>query len=261
MTFETVTAYKLSVGRLKLEIYPNGSAASAASANAVAERIQQASASANGIAVIFATGMSQLETLERLTAMRELPWNRVTGFHLDEYIGIDSNHAASFRKYLRQNLVERVHLHRFCEIDGSASDPERVCREYARQLTIAQPQICLLGIGDNGHLAFNDPEEANFDDPQDVKIVRLDEVSRQQQVSEGWFASIQEVPMRAITVTIPALFRVPKLILPIVGKRKAQILRRTLKEPISPALPATILRTHPDATAYLDEDAASDLLK
>ncbi len=251
---------KLKVGTLKVEVHPNGKAAGEAAANAVAARLRQLETTMQDLAVIFATGMSQLVTLHRLTSMQDLPWSEILGFHLDEYIGPDANHPASFRRYLRENLTSRVAMRKFFEIDGSSPDPQSVCREYALKLQRAKPQICLLGVGDNGHLAFNDPEEADFHDPADVKIVDLDSITRQQQVTDGWFKTPQEVPSQAITVTIPALFRVPRLIVVISGKRKTDILRRVMEEPISPACPATILRTHPDATAYLDTDAAAEWL-
>ena len=257
---ENATIKKFKIGRLKLEVYESGKAAGKAAANAIAENLRQLETNAKDMAVIFATGASQLETLRALTSVPNLPWNRVRGFHLDEYIGIDAKHPASFRRYLRENLTERVHMREFFEIDGSALDANAVCREYAQKLLEANPQICQLGIGENGHLAFNDPGEADFNDPEDVKVVHLDAVCRQQQASEGWFKTLEDVPTQAITVTIPALFRVPKLILTIPGKRKARIVRRALEEPISPDCPATILRKHPDATAYLDTEAAAEWL-
>ena len=260
MTIESATIKKFKVGSLKLEVHESGKAAGEAAAKAVAENLRQLETDAKDIAVIFATGASQLETLRALTSIPNLPWKRVRGFHLDEYIGIDANHPASFRRYLRENLTERVQMREFSEIDGSVLDANAVCRAYAQKLLQANPQICQLGIGENGHLAFNDPGEADFNDLEDVKVVDLDAVCRQQQASEGWFKTLQDVPTRAITVTIPALFRVPKLILTIPGNRKASIVRRVLEEPISPDCPATILRTHPDATAYLDTEAAAEWL-
>ncbi len=250
---------KFTVGKLHVEIHPSAEAAGAAAANAISEYLQSLRNAHNDIGVIFATGTSQLEMLRVLTAMPEVPWSQIRGFHLDEYIGIDPNHKASFRRYLRERLTERVRMSRFFEIDGSAPDPELVAREYARELRQANPQLCLLGIGENGHLAFNDPGVADFNDPLDVKVVELDAVSRQQQVSEGWFKTLQDVPEKAITVTIPALLRPSKLILSIPGTRKAHIIRRALEDPISPDCPATVLRKHPDATAYLDQDAAAEL--
>jgi glucosamine-6-phosphate deaminase len=147
----------------------------------------------------------------------------------------------------------------FLEVDGTAPDLKQVCRDYAGALRSADPQLCLLGIGENGHLAFNDPDEAKFNDPLDMKIVHLDMACREQQAAEGWFKSFQEVPERALTLTIPALFRVPKLIVSVPGSRKARIMRRTLQEPISTDCPSTILRTHPNATVYLDEESAAEL--
>ena len=260
MTIENATIKKFQVGKLKLEVHESGEAAGKAAAKAIAENLRRLEGDAKDIAMIFATGMSQLETLRALTSVPNLPWKRVRVFHLDEYIGIDANHPGSFRRYLRENLAQRVQMREFVEIDGSAVDADAVCREYAAKLLQANPQICQLGIGENGHLAFNDPGEADFNDPEDVKVVHLDAVCRQQQASEGWFQTLQDVPTRAITVTIPALFRVPKLILTIPGSRKAGIVRRVLEEPISPDCPATILRTHPDATAYLDTEAAAEWL-
>jgi glucosamine-6-phosphate deaminase len=177
---------------------------------------------------------------------------------MDEYIGLDENHRASLRHYLRENLSSKVRMRQFNEIDGNA-DPGTVCRVYAEKLRAANPQLCLLGIGENGHLAFNEPDQADFNDPVDLKIITLDPACRQQQTAEGWFKSIDDVPPQAVTMTIPALFRVPRLILSIPGPRKAHIVKRSLTEPISTDCPATILRTHPDATAYLDPQSGAEL--
>jgi glucosamine-6-phosphate deaminase len=209
--------------------------------------------------VIFATGASQLQTLDVLTSMENLPWNQVRGFHLDEYVGIDPGHPASFRRYLKEKLTQRVQILKFSEIDGSSPDPDQVCRNYAEELRAANPHLCLLGVGENGHLAFNDPSVADFEDPLDVKVAHLDVVCRQQQAAEGWFSSLQEVPHHAITLTIPAVFRVPKLIVSVPGSRKAAIMRRVLGGAISTECPASILRTHPDATIYLDAESAAEL--
>lgn len=252
-------AQHLQTGNLKLNIYPSREEAGAAAAKAAAVAIKELGARNDSVGVIFATGASQFATLQALIEIPAIPWNRVSGFHMDEYVGIPADHPASFRRYLREKLTRHVHMHDFFEVDGTAPDPEQACREYAQKLHSANPQLCLLGIGENGHLAFNDPAEANFDDPVDVKIVHLDIPCRQQQVAEGWFKSLQDVPERAMTLTIPTLFRVPKLIVSVVGPRKANILRRTMEEPISTACPATILRTHPDTTIYLDQEAAAEL--
>jgi glucosamine-6-phosphate deaminase len=246
-------------GTMKLEIHANRKAAGEAAARSVAKALKQLDQTRSEIGVIFATGASQLETLHALTSMPDLPWKKVHGFHLDEYIGIDENHPASFRRYLRENLTERVPMGEFLEIDGSSSDSDRVRRNYVQKLRAADPQLCLLGIGENGHLAFNDPPEANFEDPDAMKVVTLDAACRQQQLAEGWFERFEDVPERALTLTIPTLLKVPKLIVSVPGRRKAQSVRRTLEEEISTACPATILRAHPDVTIYLDEESASEL--
>jgi glucosamine-6-phosphate deaminase len=245
------------VQKLKVEVHPSTEAAGAAAAKASAEALKELARSRKKFGVIFATGASQIETLKALTAMPGLPWRQVDGFHMDDYVGLPLNHPASFRAYLEQKLVDKVSMHSFSYIDGLAPDPEQTCRAYAEQLRAANPQLCLLGIGENGHLAFNDPDEADFNDPLDVKIVHLDEPCRRQQAAEGWFKTVDEIPKTAITLSMPALFRVPKLILSVGGPRKANIIRKTFDDPISTACPATILRTHQDATIFMDRAAAA----
>ena len=245
------------VEKLKVEVHPTREAAGAAAAKASAEALKKLSASGKKVGVIFATGASQIDALKALTSIPGLPWNQVDGFHMDDYIGLPLDHPASFRAYLEEKLVRRVPMHSFAHIDGLAPNPEQTCRDYAEKLRAANPQLCLLGIGENGHLAFNDPGEADFNDPLDVKIVHLDEPCRRQQAGEGWFKSVEEIPATAITVTMPALFRVPKLILSVNGARKANIILRTFDDPITTACPSTILRTHPDATIFMDREAAA----
>lgn len=254
-----VEVQKFQVEKLKLEIHPSREAAGAAAAQAAAEAMKRLGQTPGNIGVIFATGASQIETLKALTRIPGLPWNRIRGFHMDEYIGISPDHPASFRHYMREKLTSRVQMLEFFGVNGNAPDPDLECQIYADRLRSANPQLCLLGIGENGHLAFNDPDVADFNDPLDMKVVNLDDVCRQQQAAEGWFAGLQDVPAQAMTLTIPTLFRVPQLIATVVGPRKATILRRSLEEPISTACPGTLLRTHPNATVYLDEEAATEL--
>ena len=244
---------------MKVEIHPSREAAGAAAARAAASALLELAKTRETFGVIFATGASQMSTLAALTSIPSLPWGRVLGFHMDEYIGIGADHPASFRRYLRERLTEKVHMKEFSGMDGDAPDPEQAARAYAEKLRAADPQLCLLGIGENGHLAFNDPPVADFDDLVDAKVVDLDDVCRRQQVAEGWFASLDVVAKSALTLTIPALMRVPKLLASVPGSRKAGIVRRALEEPVSTACPATILRTHPDATVYLDVESASEL--
>ena len=204
------------------------------------------------LSIVFATGASQLETLRALTAIPGLPWDRVIGFHMDEYIGIGPDHPASFRRYLNKELVSRVPFRQFHFVEGDPADPQAFCARYTELLRAHPPQLCLLGIGENGHIAFNDPPVADFNDPVDIKIVEIDRECMQQQVNEGWFPTLDDVPRRAFSLTIPALMRIPSLVLSVPGERKAAIVQRTLHEEISTRCPATILRTHPNARLYVD---------
>jgi glucosamine-6-phosphate deaminase len=256
---QNVRVKHLQVEALKVEIHQSSQAAGVAAAHAAADALRSLGKSRAAVTVIFATGASQLDTLDALTGMEGLPWDQVSGFHMDEYVGIADSHPASFRRYLRERLTQKVRMKEFFEIDGNASDPEKAARDYAEKLRAANPQLCLLGIGENGHLAFNDPEVADFTDPLDAKVVHLDSLCRQQQAAEGWFASAAEVPEAAITLTIPTLLRVPKLIVSVPGKRKSSIVRRALEEALSTECPATVLRRHPNATLYLDLESANEL--
>jgi len=257
MTPGPVCSFK--VGTLAVEVYEDRNALGQAAAIVAANRLRELAKQHETVPVIFATGDSQRASLHALAALPDVPWSQVIGFRMDEYVGLPEDHPASFSRYMRENLTSRVQLKRMYEIDGSAANVENTCREYAQLLRAHAPLLCLLGIGENGHLAFNDPAEALFDDPADVKQVTLDLVCRQQQVNEGAFSSVAEMPERAITITMPALFRVPELFLCTPGPRKAKIVKRTLYDPISTACPATILRRHPNATLYLDRDSAAEL--
>lgn len=251
------TLRQFKAGSLNIEIHPDSQSAAEAAARDAARSLIELADRNDEFGVIFATGSSQIATLSALTSTPGLPWNKVLGFHLDEYIGMPVEHPASFRGYLQHHLLSKVRLKEFHEIDGTAPDVDELCRQYALKLQNAAPQLCLLGIGENGHLAFNDPGEADFNDPRDVKVVHLDTVCRQQQASEGWFNSLNDVPKIAITVTIPALFRVPRLILSVPGPRKAEAVKRMVEGPISTACPASILHQHPNATLHLDQDSAA----
>ena len=259
MSVQTTQVRYGQVGSLRLEAYPTTEAMGQAAAAAIAEEMLRLARAAETLPVIFATGASQLATLAALTMLPGLPWSRISGFHLDEYVGLPISHRASFRGYLRKHLTDKVQMKEFFEIDGTAPDPDQVCRAYAAALQAADPQLCLLGIGENGHLAFNDPGVADFQDPLGVKVASLDLMCRTQQAAEGWFDALEDVPAQAMTVTIPTILKVPTLLLSVPGIRKAAILRRTLEEPISTACPATILREHPCATVYLDAESASEL--
>ena len=259
MTEAIIPAKRYQVGTAKVEVHPDRYATGIAAALAAGKAFVELAKARNEIGVIFATGASQFEVLNELTRLPQLPWDQIRGFHMDEYVNLSADHPASFRRYLRERLTGKVQMKEFFEIDGSAPNPEQTSRDYAARLRLADPQVCLLGIGENGHLAFNDPPVADFTDPLDAKIVVLDALCRQQQMAEGWFPSVEQVPEQAITLTIPALLRVPKLIVSVPGIRKAKIVRRAFEESISTECPATILRTHPDTTIYLDMESASEL--
>jgi len=245
--------------KLRVQIHANSETCGAAAAKAAAAALCKVGPEREAIGVVFATGASQLNMLRALVGHREIPWEKVLGFHLDEYVGIGDKHQASFRKYLRENLTALVGMRAFFEIDGDAQDLDAFCRDYAKKLRESDHQLCLLGIGENGHLAFNEPGEADFRDPQDMKVVRLDAACREQQVAEGWFRKAEDVPERAITLTIPAILRAPSLVVCVPGRRKARVVRRTLQGPISEECPATILRTHPNAALFLDTESAAEL--
>jgi glucosamine-6-phosphate deaminase len=209
--------------------------------------------------VIFAAAPSQNELLAGLCASRSLDWRRVEAFHLDEYAGIAPGHPASFRRFLRERLMDRVPIGAFHELRGEAPDCEAECSRYAALLEAAKPGLAVAGVGENGHLAFIDPPVCDFDDARDVRVVDLDETCRMQQVHDGAFARIEDVPRRALSLTIPVLMRTPRLVVAVPGKAKRRAVRDALEGPISPACPASILRRHAGATLFLDEDSAAEL--
>src|ERR1700727_1149584 len=231
------------VGTATVEVHPNRYAAGAAAARAASKALIELAKAHNSIGVIFATGASQFEILNELTRLPDMPWDQIRGFHMDEYVNLPADHPASFRRYLRERLTGKVSMKEFSEIEGSAPDPEQTSRNYAAKLRLADPQVCFLGIGENGHLAFNDPPVADFTDPLDVKVVELEAACRRQQVNEGHFPGLDDVPTHAITVTIPALLRAARVLAIVPEARKAEPVRAALTGPISTACPASALRT------------------
>jgi glucosamine-6-phosphate deaminase len=207
--------------------------------------------------VMFATGNSQFTFLDRLATTDGVDWSLVTGFHMDEYVGLPPDHPAGFGRYMRERVVAPLRPGAFHEIHGDVSDVDAECDRYAALLRAHPLDLCCLGIGENGHLAFNDPPVADFDDPSDVKVVELDDACRRQQVGEGHFTDVGAVPARAVTVTIPALLRAGRVLAIVPEARKAEPVRRALEGPIETACPASILRTRPQATLYLDADSSA----
>ena len=208
-------------------------------------------------ACILATGNSQIQFLDHLLSLPTIDWQRVTLFHMDEYLGIDAGHKASFRRYMRERVEARVRPLTFHYIEGDALLPMDECRRYSDLLSAQPIDLCCLGVGENGHLAFNDPPVANFDEPDFVKIVKLDTACRQQQVGEGHFPDIDSVPAYAITLTIPMLCSARKMICVAPEKRKAQAVKDMLTGPINTGCPASILRRQSQAVLLLDHDSAS----
>ena len=206
----------------------------------------------------MATGASQFEFLEALTSRPDIDWSRVEMFHLDEYIGLPADHPASFRRFLLERLIRPAGITRYHLLDGEA-DPAEVCERVGRALQSAPIDCAFIGIGENGHLAFNDPP-ADFSTDEPYIVVGLDAACRQQQVGEGWFPSIADVPSRAITVSIQGLLDSREIICIVPDARKAQAVRRCLEGPVTPDAPASVLQTHPDTTVYLDSASAA-LLK
>ena len=211
------------------------------------------------IRMIFAAAPSQNEFLETLAAEPGIDWSRVTAFHMDEYIGLAPGAPQRFGHFLQEGLFKLVKPGEVHLIDSSG-DPDEECRRYG-ELVQAEPiDIVCMGIGENGHIAFNDPPVADFSDPVPMKSVELDDICRQQQVNDGCFASFDQVPTHALTLTIPALMSGVRLFCMVPGSTKRQAVQATLEDEISPACPSTVLRRHPDCTLYTDKDAYGDLM-
>ncbi len=239
-----------------MRVHADEAALGAAAADDATRAINDA-IDARGVAnVMFASGNSQFTFLDDLTARGDIDWRRVVGFHMDEYCGIDADHPASFRRYMRERIVGRVGPKEFHEINGDALDPGSECVRYAELLRAHPLDLCCLGIGENGHLAFNDPPVADFNDPVDLKVVELDAACRAQQVGEGHFLSVDAVPTYAITVTIPALLRARAVLAIVPEARKREPVERALTGPVNPSCPASILRTLPHVTLHLDQESA-----
>ncbi len=209
------------------------------------------------VGVLLATGKSQLKFLDALIGLGGLDWSRIIFFHLDEYLGITADHAASFRRYLRERVEMRVYPQQFHYLEGDTLQPVAECDRYTKLLQSQAIDLCCLGIGENGHLAFNDPAVADFEDSASVKLVKLDEVNRQQQVNTGQFQNLEAVPQYAFTVTIPMICSAKKIICLAPEARKAKIVQKILLGEISKNYPASILRKQAQATLFLDVNSAS----
>jgi glucosamine-6-phosphate deaminase len=245
------------VDRLAVRVFDDDRELGAAAAADAAATIADAVA-ARGVAhVMLATGNSQFAFLDALVARDDVDWSAVIAFHMDEYVGLPPSHPASFQRYMRERVAARAPVREFHYLQGDAPDAGAEAERYAALLRAHPLDLCCLGIGENGHLAFNDPPVADFDDPLDVKLVELDDACRRQQVGEGHFATVADVPAQAITVTVPALLRARRVQAVVPEQRKAVPVRAALHGRITTACPASALRHHADATLYLDRESAS----
>ncbi|HEY3685917.1 MAG TPA: glucosamine-6-phosphate deaminase [Streptosporangiaceae bacterium] len=236
---------------MDVRVFRDRDAAGRAAGRAAAEAIRTALADQETVRVVFAAAPSQLATLAALRTAPGVDWSRVVAFHMDEYIGLPPDAPERFGRFLRDQVADRVHPGATHVIDPGG-DPEAECARYAELLAAAPIDLVCLGIGDNGHLAFNDPPVADFADPAAVKVVALDEDCRRQQVGDGCFAALADVPERAITLTVPTLLSGRRLIATVPGAAKHTALRAALDGPVTTACPASALRGHPSATLYAD---------
>jgi glucosamine-6-phosphate deaminase len=248
-----------TVDELQVLVYDDRGQAGKAAAQAVGRAIHDRQQAAGRANVVFAAAPSQNEFLAGLVASTEVDWSGVVGFHMDEYLGLPADHPASFRRYLQEHLFRLVDLgpERLRLIPGERVErPLQTCLEYEALLLAEPPDVLCAGIGENGHLAFNDPPVADFLDPVKVKVVRLDQACRIQQVNDGCFDHIDEVPTHAFTLTVPALLSAAIASVVVLGPRKANAVLAAVRGPIGEACPASALRRHPGARLYLDREAA-----
>lgn len=244
---------------LRVYVFQSNAKLGLAAAHAAAEKIQLTLASHGVANLILATGNSQLTFLQAIRAL-PIDWSRINIFHMDEYVGLQRGHLASFPEFLKIHLVDHIKPRGFYPIDASQGDPKSICDAYAQLLKSFPPDLCILGIGENGHIAFNDPPFADFHDPYWVKPVKLDQRSRLQQVNEGHFSSLSQVPSHAVTLTIPALLSASHMLCLVPEARKAEAVQKTLLGPIQPACPASILRQTAHCQLFLDIDSASEVM-
>ncbi len=252
--------YETRIEDLMVSVYSTNQEMGSAAAEAAGTAIRDAVRERGHANIILATGNSQLTFFAALCEIRGLDWSCVNVFHMDEYVGIDPNHPASFPQFLFQHLLRHISPKAFYPVPGQAQDLNKACREYEQLLRDYPADLCALGFGENGHLAFNDPPFADFHDPVWVKVVRLAEASRRQQVGEGHFATLAQVPTHAMTLTIPALLSAKHILAIVPQARKADAVVRALRGPITPDCPGSIMRRTAHAHLYLDGDSAAKIL-
>ena len=244
------------IENLSIKIYGQSKEMGAAAADYVTRKLNDAIVKKGGANLILATGASQFSFLEALQT-KEIDWGKITVFHLDEYKGISESHPASFRKYLKERILNKVAPKKIYFLNGDAANLQLEIKNYEEALQAHPIDIACIGIGENGHIAFNDPAVADFQDPKLVKVVELDEACRNQQLGEGWFPSFDDVPKEAVTLTITAIMNCKAISCVVPDERKAQAVYNSLYGDISTSCPASILRTHPETVLFLDKASAS----
>ena len=246
------------VDNLQVSIFEKTTDMGDAAANFVAEKLNAAIQSNGKANLILATGASQFPFLEALKN-KAIDWKKITVFHLDEYKGISDSHPASFRKYLKERILDDVAPKQIFYLNGDAEDIDKEVKRYAEELKKHPIDIACIGIGENGHIAFNDPPVADFNDPKLVKVVELATACRNQQLGEGWFPTFDDVPKEALTLTITAIMDCKAISCVVPDARKAEAVHNSLYNEISTKCPATILRNHPETVLFLDEGSASKI--
>lgn len=255
MTKSLLRSFQLDKARVY--VYPSKRDTSEAAALEAASLLRTALAQRASARIIVGTGNSQDEMIRALAQAPDLDWSRMEVFHMDEYVGMSEEHPASFHRWLKTHLVDIVHPGKVNFMYGDAPDSSRECERYAVLLHSAPIDICFIGFGENGHIAFNDPGVADFHDPLAVKRVTMDERCRQQQVGEGHFPTLEAMPKEALTLTCPELLRAERLICTVPDLRKAEAVKNALTGPVTEACPSSLVRTHPAVAVYLDADSAS----
>ena len=250
----------LKVEHLEVAIYDTPIDLGKAAADFVEEKLVETIDRKGSANLILATGASQFKFLDALKE-KDIDWQKITVFHLDEYKGISDTHPASFRKYLKDRILDAVQPRKIYFLNGDAEDVENEMAQYAEALKKHPIDIACIGIGENGHIAFNDPAVADFKDPQLVKLVTLDEACRNQQLGEGWFPTLADVPEQALTLTITAILNCKTISCVVPDERKAEAVYKTLYHKISTECPATILRKHGDSRLFLDRASAAKVEK
>ncbi len=241
---------------LQVEIFSSAEEAGKRAASLVADQLEKSISQKGKANLLLATGASQFAFLDALKETDSIEWDRITTFHLDEYLGLPEAHPASFRKYLKERILDEVKPGQAHFLEGDAPHIEGEIERYEDLIRDHPIDVGCIGIGENGHIAFNDPPVADFNDPKWVKIVELDQACRNQQLGEGWFTSFEEVPTHALTMTIPAIMSCKAISCFVPDKRKGEAVFNTLYGPVSTSCPASILRRHPHAILFLDEEAA-----